>query len=98
DARAGRLGREGSRAVRRLEPHALARVDVPAWRCALRAQAWGRAIDASGGDLAGALAAIAREAGAPADATDLSPWLAESPEAVRLLRAIERAWLASSRA
>jgi hypothetical protein len=94
DARAGRLGREGSRAVRRLDPRALDRVDVVAWRTALRALAWANATDALQGDLRGVLAEVAAEQGAPDEpALDLTPWLGEVPEALALLRAVGRAWL-----
>lgn len=98
DARNGALGREGARALRRLDPRTLERVDLIAWRTALRARCWARAVDALGGDLGAVLSAIAREAGAPAEAEfDRTPWLGEAPEALALLRAVEQCWLAAVR-
>lgn len=98
EARAGRLGRKGSRAVRRLDPNVLDRLDLGAWRTALRASAWARVADRLGGDLRAVLAAIAAERGAPLDeGADLTVWLGEAPDALVLLRALERAWLTAVR-
>jgi hypothetical protein len=97
EARDGRLGRRGSRAVRSLDTRLLDRLDLAAWRNALRALAWARATDALGGDLGAVLAAIAAGAGAPDDVEELAPWLGEAPEALPLLRALEQAWLAPRR-
>jgi tetratricopeptide (TPR) repeat protein len=97
-AREGRLGREGSRALRRLQDPRLELVDLATWRTALRARVWARVADALDGDLRVVLAAIAAEAGAGtlrAD-EDLTPWLTESPEAAALLRPLLRAWLSPS--
>lgn len=94
DARAGRLGREGSRAVRRLEERILERVDLVAWGTALRTRAWAEAADALEGDLRSVLLAMAAGRGAPEEpGLDLSPWLGEIPEALALLRALGQAWL-----
>lgn len=94
-ARAGQLGRKGSRAVRRLDPNVLDRLDLAAWRAALRTSAWARVVDLLGGDLRAVLAAIAAERGAPLDeGADLTVWLGEAPEALALVRALERTWLA----
>jgi hypothetical protein len=93
EARDGRLGRRGSRAVRRMDTRLLERLDLAVWRNALRAHAWARATDALGGDLRAVLAAIAAGAGAPDGVEELAPWLGEAPEALSLLRALEQAWL-----
>jgi Tfp pilus assembly protein PilF len=94
-ARDGAFGRPGTRALRKLDGRTLSLVDLAAWRIALTARVWARVVDARDGDLRAVLARIASDAGAPAvaDDDDLTPWLAEAPEATALLRAVLHAWL-----
>ncbi len=96
------LGRRTRRGLRRLlegvSLDALAAVDFAAWRSELRALAAAVALDATRGDLRTALVALVAEtsegaAQLPASA-DLSPAVAASPEARKLLRRAIRAWLA----
>ncbi len=99
-AREGVLGRDGTRAVRRLDGRVLHLVDLSSWRSALRARAWARVVDALDGDLRAVLAEIVIEAGAPAsfatgESDDLTPWLADAPEGIALVQALLRAWLAA---
>lgn len=93
--REGGLGREANRALRRFDDRTLPLLDLDDWRTTLRARAWARVADALDGDLRLVLTAIAAEAGAGplAEDEDLTPWLAEAPDAVALLRALLRAWL-----
>ncbi len=96
-AREGVLGRDGTRAVRRLDGRVLQLVDLEAWRSALSARAWSRVADALDGDLRAVLTHIAAGAGAPelCDDDDLTPWLADASDGLALLQALLRAWLAA---